>query len=139
MTEPRLGSGLVMRDGPQPYSKAELDELRATAMVHALSQDRREGVTSRLEIITLAIELRNASIALAKLTCDTRIQNEVLADYLEAEVRPDYRALRKALKEHPEPQAAAEPGATAAVASARWKAAAAEEFASRMRDQHRSP
>lgn len=124
-------------------------------------------MTSRLEIITLAIELRDASNALAKLTCDTRIPDETLAAYLEAEVRPDYRALRKALREpvpqaagesesplawawvrpdyralreHPEPRGAeaTADGAAGAVASVKWRAAAAEEFASRMQGQRKA-
>lgn len=104
----------------------------------------------RLEVIQLAIELRDAANALAKLTCDTRIPDETIAAYLEAEVRPDYRALRRALKPQdgrieyrgasPSPQVGEEPGATAvgeSESAVEW--AKTEEFLSRTRDQRRSP
>lgn len=55
-------------------------------------------MTERHELIQLAVELRNATKALAELTCDSRRDNEWLASCLETEVRPKFRALRKALK-----------------------------------------
>lgn len=112
----------------------------------------------RLEVIQLAIELRDAAKAVSEMACDTRIPLETLAAYLEAELRPDYKALRKALKEpvpeaagesesplawvrpdyralreHPEPQAGGEPALND---SEEWEQARA--FASRMQDQRRA-